>query len=168
MEATVIFIDTQPYTITYLINGKMVRYTADIFVVYIDNTGEQKRLYIEVKPSRKLATTVNNHKFNTLKALYIKFGREFRTFNELDITRTKLKNLELLFQGASVFGDVQPDINKMLAILPKQTTLGDAHQQIINAGLHENHIHYLLFEQYYCVDMDHPLTQDCLIYLNVT
>lgn len=166
-EGDIILVDTQPFSILYLFKGRMVRYTPDVFVVYIDNNGNERKVYIEVKPSTKLGTPENKIKFDTLKALFAKLGKEFITFDELEMTRTKLKNLELLFQGASVFGDVLPYIDKMLALLPMQITLEDARQQIISAGLHENHIHYLLFKQYYHVDLEQPLTNISLIQLNV-
>lgn len=166
-DSTIIFVDTQPLSITYLVKGRMVRYTPDIFVVCIDENGQERRIYVEVKNASRFEQRENEIKFDTLKAVFEKHGKEFHKFDENELSRTKLKNLELLYQGVSACDGLAQNVPAILSLLPAEISLGEARKAIINAGFYENHLHYLLFNKYYLVDLENKLSLTSLLRLNV-
>jgi hypothetical protein len=167
-DPRVIFIDTQPISIMCNLKMKMTRYTPDLFIICINQDGQELRIYIEIKPAIKLEQPDNIVKFDTIGLAFEKLGKKFELFDGSKVPRTRLKNLELLFQGASVFKDNPHNINGLLDEFPNEITVAELGQLLTKLNLHENTFHYLLFEQYFSFDLDEKLNNDTLLISNVT
>lgn len=162
-DPNIIFIDSQPHSIEYWLGRKRLTYTPDLLVV----TATQTRKYIEVKPKDKLDTTDNETKFNALKATYQKLNREFETFDEENVPRTRLKNLELLFNGAKGYQEKESEISAAISAIKCGTSVGQAYNVLSEQNISTNLLHFLLFNQYFVVALDEPITNDSLLTLNV-
>jgi hypothetical protein len=162
-DPNITFIDSQPHSITYTFGRKKLLYTPDILVMTVDKT----KKYVEVKPSKKLKQDRNSAKFSTIEAVYQKLGREFDTFSELDIPKVRLKNLELLFHGASACHQTKSAIDTALCVIRSATTVREAHERLIDKNLNGNMLHYLLFMQYLTIELDVHITDNSPIELNV-
>jgi hypothetical protein len=124
-------------------------------------------IYIEVKPADKLSEPKTEKRHNAIEHALKKLDREFLTFSNEDISRERLTNLELLYQGASVYNDIKPELDEALSTLPTTVSIGDAIQHLSSAGIHNNVLHYLLYNFYFIVDLDTPISNDSMMYSNV-
>ncbi|GFD88771.1 endonuclease [Tenacibaculum sp. KUL152] len=162
-DPTVDFIDTQPASFLMEISGKIRRYTPDLLIRLV--TGEL--IYIEVKASEKADEddTVNKHK--DIERRFLELNRGFEVFTENALAPARLKNLEILYHGASNYFNAIPDVDAALAALPEETTIEGALSFLEAANVHPSMLDYLLFNDYFQVDQDTPINEESPIYLNV-
>ncbi len=157
------FIDTQPATLLIEINGVMRPYTPDLLIR--SATGHLK--YVEVKPSEKAARDDILSKHEDIERFFNSHGRSFEVFTEINLPAARLKNLEKMYHGASNFFNANPDIDNALAALPEQTTIEEALTHLEAANVHPSMLDYLLFNDYFKVDMQTDMHAESTIYSNV-
>jgi hypothetical protein len=162
-DATIVFMNSQPSSVSLIIGNRKTRYSPDLMLMRV--TGEI--IYIEVKPADKLSEPKTEKRHNAIEHALKKLNREFLTFSNEDISRERLTNLELLYQGASVYNDMKPELDEALSTLPTTVSIGDAIQHLSSAGIHNNVLHYLLYNFYFIVDLDTPISNDSMMYSNV-
>lgn len=162
-DATIVFMNSQPSSVSLIIGNRKTRYSPDLMLMRV--TGEI--IYIEVKPADKLSEPKTEKRHNAIEHALKKLDREFLTFSNEDISRERLTNLELLYQGASVYNDMKPELDEALSTLPTTVSIGDAIQHLSSAGIHNNVLHYLLYNFYFIVDLDTPISNDSMMYSNV-
>jgi hypothetical protein len=162
-DATIVFMNSQPSSVSLIIGNRKTRYSPDLMLMRV--TGEI--IYIEVKPADKLLEPKTEKRHNAIEHALKKLDREFLTFSNEDISRERLTNLELLYQGASVYNDIKPELDEALSTLPTTVSIGDAIQHLSSAGIHNNVLHYLLYNFYFIVDLDTPISNDSMMYSNV-
>lgn len=162
-DETIVFMNTQPSTMSLIIGNRKTRYSPDIMLMHI--TG--KITYVEVKPADILSEPDTEKKHGAIERALKKLGRDFVTFSNDDVSRERLINLELLHQGASVYNQIEPELNEALNVLPTKVTIGEAIQHLSSAGIHNNVLHYLLYNFYFIVDLDTPISSDSIMYSNV-
>jgi hypothetical protein len=162
-DATIVFMNSQPSSVSLIIGNRKTRYSPDLMLMRV--TGEI--IYIEVKPADKLSEPKTEKRHNAIEHALKKLDREFLTFSNEDISRERLTNLELLYQGASVYNDIKPELDEALSTLPTTVSIGDAIQHLSSAGIHNNVLHYLLYNFYFIVDLDTPISNDSMMYSNV-
>lgn len=160
-DPNVVFIDTQPNSINYQFNGKTTRYTTDI----LTQTADGKWIYTEVKPQQKLDK--DKQKFKVLEHKYAKKNRKLLLVSEESLCPVRLKNLEIIYQGASSFNDIHVDTFDALHVLPPSTTISEAITLLKDNHFSSSILHLLLFKQQYVCDLSKPLTSETQLELNI-
>jgi hypothetical protein len=162
-DATIVFMNSQPSSFSLMIGNRKTRYSPDIMLKHV--TG--KITYVEVKPADELSKPDTEKKHDAIEHALKKLDREFVTFSDENISRERLTNLELLYQGASVYNDIEPKLDEAISLLPTTVSIGEAIQHLSSAGIHNNVLHYLLYHFYFVVDLDTPISNDSIMYSNV-
>lgn len=162
-DPNIIFIDTQPHSINYIIDDLARDYTSDFLLMDVQSELE----YVESKYSEDLEKPKNKKKYKAIKREFRKLDRKFSTFTEKMLTDVQINNLSALFQGASTFRLIDVDVFQPLKFLKDSMTVKDALQTLRTNNLNPSLLHYLLFNHYYRVDLTEEIGSHSLVYRNV-
>jgi hypothetical protein len=162
-DPNIMFIDSQPMSVCLTIANRKTRYSPDLMLMDV----MQNIKYVEVKPAEKLSKAKNKTKYDVIEEAFKKLGRQFTTFSNNDVTQARLKNLELLYQGASVYNNIAPELEGAISVLPNVVSIEEAIHHLSTAEVDRNVLHYLLFNSYFTVDLDIPISNDSIIYSNI-
>lgn len=162
-DPVILFIDTQPLSICIEVEDRPRDYSADFLIM----TASGQIIYVEVKPSEKFETEKNKVKFDIIERSFQKLGRGFTKFTENDLSKIQISNLERLWNGASVFGDMDVDVTDAIHLLGKDNSISDSLQILKSNDIVPEMLHYLLFNHYFSIDFGINITPDTVIHRNV-
>lgn len=166
-DPRILLIESQPISISYRWKGKTYFYTADVGLVQAFDYGVEK-YYREIKHSSAMENKETRQKYKKICRVFKKLGYRFDVVTEEDLLPVQsLKNLEIINKSIGCIDSSSPLIDDALAVLPQQTTLGDATKALEVLKIDKSVLSYLLHKQFYLLDLSKPMLSNTLLTRNI-
>ena len=164
LDSSIKYVRSQPFSISYIDDGKKRVYTPDYSVV--DCFG--CICIVEVKVSEAINNeTKRLHQL--IEEKFKKLGFKFVVMTEKDLpSRTTLSNLNMIMRNAHAVGCVDDEVvNYLLDVLPREFSLRSGLAICDSLNLDRDLIFYFAFKEYVKIDVSCEMCDETIITSNI-